>query len=269
MMAPLGFAGALIDAAEGSAYYGEPGTTEYYKLVAVFDSGEESKPATIGPIVTDGDGGTLTRKRVHLTWDAYPTTAQTSPSGASVTPTAMRVYRSALSDFSVSQKMDRELYPVPEEPGDFRCTGSSGSGTDYIYRVYQYYYLSGRSPDGTEITVNSGALPDDVDVSLAWIADPAVDQVNRGTPDTYADGVMVAQVFGRDDSDGHGGPGRYLSVGLYGSYHDDGRDTQKGGGGIEPFPAAPTGVDIPVTGTSLYDQWPGKQDVADNPWVTV
>lgn len=258
--APTGFSGALVDAAEGSAYYGTASTTVYYKLVAVFDNGEESKPAFAGPFTTDSDGGSTLRKRVHLAWNVYPTGTQTGRGGATVTPVAMRLYRAADDTFLNSvQQMDREQYPIPEQPGNFRCTSKSGSGTTYYYWVRSYYYLSGVSEDMTDITVDSGAT---ADVWLDWIEDPAVDQVGRL-------GVFEQQVFGRTASGGPGHAGRYLSVGLFGSYHDDGRDTEKGGGGIEPFTPPPTGNDIPLSGTTFYDQWPGKQDTTDNPWVTL
>lgn len=266
LLAPTGLVASLIDAAAGSAYYGNPGAISYYKLVAVFDSGEESKPCIIGPITTDSDGGSNIRKRVHLIWNAYPTGTQTSPSGATVTPVGMRLYRSELADFSVSQQMNRELYPIPEQPANFSVSSRSGSGTTYYYWVRQYYYLSGVSEDMADITADTSET---ADVDMSWDADPVLLQVGRGTPPDYGDGVFIPQVFGRTDSAYPGHAGRYLTLGIMDSYHDDGRDTEKGGGGIEPFPDPPTGSDIPLTGTSFYDQWPGKKDEANNPWESL
>jgi hypothetical protein len=246
--APSGASGGLVDATTGSAYYGNAGTTSYYKIVAVFDNGEESKPAIIGPFTTDGDGGSNVRKRAHMIWTAYPTGATTGKAGGTVTPTAMRIYRASNAGFTGAvQKCDLTKYPLPEAPGNLRCWQKTGSGTDYDYEVSQFYYLVGEGAKAGPVTVNSGATPD---VWLDWWEDAAVDQVDRA-------GVFEQAVY-RD--------GGHMDDGRMGGYHDNGDDSPSGG---SPFPSVTPGVDLPLAATSFYDQWPGKQDASNNPWVTV
>lgn len=253
MAAPTGGASALIDATLGSADFGEPGTTCYYKIVAVFDTGEESKPLVVGPVTTDGDGGTTIRKRVHVTWNAYPIGAQQNAAGATVTPVGMRIYRCDAADFMGDvQQCDLTKYPVPEAPGNLTLDSEHPGGTTLYYTVSHYYYLVGEGPKAEVASTTSDGT---VEVEVDWWDDPLMDQV--GTP-----GVFEAAVYGRTDADGDA----YLDSGVMGWYADDGSDSEKSG---SPWAAVTPGADLPLSATSFYDQWPGKQDTADNPWVSL
>jgi hypothetical protein len=258
MTAPTGFAFSLITRTLGSSYYGDPGVTAYYKLVAVFDSGEESKPAIVGPVTTSTDD--WAQRCVLLTWDAYPTAAQTNAAGTSVTPTAMRVYRASDAEFTTDLvKCDCTKYPLPEIPGNFATYNHSGSGTTYYYGIRQYYYLVGAGSMETE-SVESGDPPD---LHCDWWEDAIVDQC--GLP-----GVFDQIFYGRSDS----GYQKVLEYGLFGWRNDFGTYPEENEDNYSVTP----GVDIPLSATNavgqavtpnLYDRWPGQADAANNPWVSV
>lgn len=251
--APTGSSGTLLDAALGSARYGTQSTTVYYKVVAVFDSGEESKPAIIGPFTT-GAGADQVNKRVNIRWNAYPTGQQTGIGGGLVTPTAIRVYRCPTSDFLANVvQCDLTAYPVPEAPGNLTLDSETPGGTTLYYAVSHYYYLVGEGPkSAVEDTTTSGSP---VDVTVDFWDDPHIDQIGEA-------GVFESCVYGRSDADADA----YLDAGLMGWYVDDGSDSEKAG---SPWAAVTPGADLPLAATSFYDMWPGKQDEANNPWESL
>jgi hypothetical protein len=251
-MAPTGGSGALIDAALGSARYGTQSTTVYYKVVAVFNSGEESKPLILGPYTT-GAAADIFDKRVNLRWSAYPTGSQTGIGGGSVTPTAIRVYRCPDSAFLASVvKCDLTGYPVPEAPGNLTLDSEVPGGTTVYYAVSHYYYLVGEGPKTAVEDTTVGAT---TDVTVDYWEDPHIDQVGEI-------GVFESAVYGRSDSDADS----YLDSGLMGWYVDDGSDSEHFG---SPWAAVTPGADLPLSATSFYDMWPGKANEANNPWESV
>jgi hypothetical protein len=243
--AGAGTGGTLIDATLGSAYYGLPGVTSYYRIVAVFDDAKESNALTLGPFTTDASADNV-HKRINLVWDAYPAAMQ-----GAATPTAIRVYRSSTSDFSAHvQQCVLTSYPLPEAPSNFHVVTemSSGTGTTYRYAVSQYYYLVGEGPKTYDLVVDSSDPPN---VTLDWWEDVLSDLERTGE--------MQQCLYGRTTT------GTALESGWFGWRTDTGVYPEVG----PPWGAVTPGADLPQDAVSFYDQWPGKQDEANNPWVTV
>jgi len=244
MSAPTGGGGGLLHVASPSTRNGTVGSTVYYKVVAVFNSSEESKPLIIGPFTT-----TAAYLRTNIFWTTYPTAVQTNPTGLAVTPTAMRLYRSNDASFLTGVvKCDLTLYPVPESPWNLEANSASAGSETFYYAASNWYYLVGEGPKTADESCSSPATPD---VQVLMQDDNHIDEVANAAQ-------FAAAVYGRDDTT------TWLVSGVLDQYHDTGGAQNAG----SPWVAVTPGVDLPLTATSFYDLWPGKADEADNPWVT-